>query len=149
MNLATGLAEYLAGVGLARQSHGLANDCSMHVYLCELLTIAVQTVQGGKWIHHPITHTQVFYGCAVTDPMDSIVLTALTEHWAHSGGCKREPGRYHIPSHFFTPGTKLSVLTQAVEGASPPLAFTAELCGLYFTPAVSVDQLISHHGCIV
>ena len=79
---------------------------------------------------------QVFYGSLVTDPTDAFVFAALTEHWVHPGGPKREVGRYHIPSQFFIPGTRLSTLIQAVEGASPPLVFTAEICGLYYTPIV-------------
>ena len=83
-----------------------------------------------------VTFLQVFYGSLVTDPTDAFVFAALTEHWVHPGGPKREVGRYHIPSQFFVPGTRLGNLIQAVEGASPPLVFTAEICGLYYTPIV-------------
>ena len=79
---------------------------------------------------------QVYYGSLVSDPTDAFVFAALTEHWIHPGGPKREAGRYHIPSQFLTPSTRLSTLIQVVEGASPPLIFTAEICGLYYTPLV-------------
>lgn len=79
---------------------------------------------------------QVFYGSAITEPVDSFNFAAVTEHWVHAGGPRREAGRYHIPSQFYTPKTKLPSLMSAVENASPPLAFTAELCGLHYTPIV-------------
>ena len=81
---------------------------------------------------------QVFYGSIITDPVDLSALAALTEHWIHPGGSRRESGRYHISSQFFIPDTRLSVLLQVVESAVPPLVFTAELCGLYNTPLVSL-----------
>ena len=83
----------------------------------------------------------MFYGSVVTDATDTFLLTALTEHWIHAGGPKREPGRYHTPSPFFTPNTRPSVLIQAVENASPPLVFTAEMCGLYHNPMVMVNPI--------
>lgn len=79
----------------------------------------------------------MIYGAAITDPISAATFVALTEYWIHTGGPKREPGRYHTPSAFFAPGTRLSTLVQAVESAHPPLVLTAELCGLYNSPIVS------------
>ena len=45
-------------------------------------------------------------------------------------------GQYHIPSIFFTPNSRLQSLIQAVEQASPQLVYTAELCGIHYTPQV-------------
>ena len=102
------------------------------------------------------------YGALVTDPTDLQTVSALTEHWLHPGVHKREhgnfcllifvhylstsslllkdevwlfslTGQYHIPSLFFTPNTRLQALVQAVESAYPPLAYTAELCGIHYT----------------
>ncbi len=70
------------------------------------------------------------------DPVDLSLLAGLTEHWIHPGSTRREPGRYHISSQFYVPETRLSVLLHTVESASPSLAFTAELCGLHYTPIV-------------
>lgn len=83
---------------------------------------------------------QVIYGAALTDPTSASTLSALTEHWIHTGGPKKEAGRYHIPSLFFTPGTRKSLLVQAVENAYPPLVLIAELCGLYHSAVVSIPQ---------
>ena len=47
-----------------------------------------------------LSSPQVFYGSAITDPVDSFNFAAVTEHWMHAGGPKREAGRYHIPSQF-------------------------------------------------
>ena len=79
---------------------------------------------------------QVIYGSAITDPTSAATFAALTDHWIHTGGPKKEAGRYHIPALFFTPGTRLSTLLQAVEAAYPPLVLTAELCGLYYSSMV-------------
>ncbi len=79
---------------------------------------------------------QVLYGSAIVDATSLNVLSSLVDHWMHTGGPKREIGRYHIPQSFFVPFTKMSALVQAVESASPPLVLTAELCGLYFSPIV-------------
>ena len=99
----------------------------------ELMNVANSRVD----LTTPCTHSlQVFYGSAVTDSTDAFVFGALTEHWVHPGGPRREQGRYHISSQFFVPNTRLGALVQAVEGASPPLVFTAELCGLYYTSVV-------------
>ena len=84
---------------------------------------------------------QVIYGSAIIDPTSLNVLSALVDHWIHTGGPKREVGRYHIPQQFFIPTTKLNALVQAVETANPPLVLTAELCGLYFSPIVSDSRL--------
>ena len=80
---------------------------------------------------------QVIYGAAITDHTSAFTLAGLTDHWIHTGGPKKEGGRYHIPAVFFTPNTKISMLLQAVENASPSLVLTAELCGLYYSPIVS------------
>lgn len=85
-------------------------------------------------LHLPL---QVIYGAAITDPISVTTFVALTDYWIHTGGPKREPGRYHTPPSFFAPGTRLSTLVQVVENANPPLVLTAELCGLYNSPIVS------------
>lgn len=106
-----------------------------------------QIVQLGRTDSHMTTNylsPQVYYGSLVTDPTDAFVFGALTEHWIHPGGPKREAGRYHIPSQFLTPGTRLSTLIQAVEGTSPPLSFTAEICGLYYTSLVCCIVFVTH-----
>ena len=97
-----------------------------------------------RFSHDNYLSPQVYYGSLVTDPTDAFVFGALTEHWIHPGGPKREAGRYHIPSQFLTPGTRLSTLIQAVEGTSPPLSFTAEICGLYYTPLVCCIVFVTH-----
>ena len=45
-------------------------------------------------------------------------------------------GRYHIPSLFFTPGTKLNALLQSIESFPCPLVTSTELYGLHYTPEV-------------
>ena len=45
---------------------------------------------------------------------------------------------HQISSQFFVPDTRLSVLLGCIEAASPPLVFTAELCGFHYTPLVSL-----------
>jgi hypothetical protein len=82
----------------------------------------------------------VIYGAAITDPTSASIFSALTDHWIHTGGPKKEAARYHIPSAFFIPGTRLSMLLQAVENASPPLVQTAELCGLYYSHVVRRER---------
>ena len=87
----------------------------------------------------------MYYGSLVTNPVDATVLSALVEHWVHvGGGSRREQGRYHTPSVFFTPGTRLGILLQAVETASPPLVLTSDLCGLYYNKVVSCMAGILH-----
>ena len=83
----------------------------------------------------------MIYGSAIVDATSLNVLSALVDHWMHTGGPKREVGRYHIPSPFFVPFTRLSALVQAVEAASPPLVLTAEICGLHFSPIVSTSKI--------
>ena len=87
-------------------------------------------------VHH--IHAQVFYGSIITNSTDLATLAALADHWIHPAGPKRESGRYHISSQFFVPDTRLSVLLHVVENATPPLVFTAELCGLHYTPLVGM-----------
>lgn len=82
----------------------------------------------------------MIYGAAITDHTSAVTLAGLTDHWIHTGGPKKEVGRYHIPAVFFTPNTKISMLLQAVENASPSLVLTAELCGLYYSPIVSTAE---------
>jgi len=89
---------------------------------------------------------QVIYGSAIIDPTSLTVLSALVDHWMHTGGPKREIGRYHTPQQFFVPMTKLNALLQAVETANPPLVLTAELCGLYFTPIVRSNSRLLGKG---
>ena len=89
---------------------------------------------------------QVIYGAAITDPTSATISTALTEHWIHIGGPKKQGSRYHVPSLFFTPGTRLSSLVLAIENASPPLVLTAELCGLHHSPIVSQSCLKSNNS---
>ncbi len=84
----------------------------------------------------------MIYGASLTDPTSASIFNALVEHWIHTGGPKKEMGRYHIPAIFFTPGSRLSGLLQAVETTSPPLVLTAEICGLYYSPFVSSAQLM-------
>ena len=45
-------------------------------------------------------------------------------------------GVYHTPAAFFTPGTRLAVLCNAVDSATPPPLLSAELCGLHFSSEV-------------
>lgn len=96
-------------------------------------------------LYEHLSSCQVIYGAAITDPTSASIFAALTEHWIHTGGPKKEMGRYHLPVVFFTPGTRLNGLLQAVENASPPLVQTAELCGLYYSPIVSGDTTMGLH----
>ena len=86
-------------------------------------------------------YSQVIYGSALTDPTSASTLSALTDHWIHTGGPRKEAGRYHIPAQFFTPGTRLSGLLQAVETAHPPLVPTPDLCGLYYSTMVGLSSM--------
>ena len=98
----------------------------------------------------------MIYGSLVTSSVDYKILNALTEHWFHPGGPKKESGMfihfyykndahigafcvglYHVPTIFFTPNTRTINLIQAVENAMPPLVPNAMLCGLHNLPDVS------------
>ena len=54
--------------------------------------------------------------------------------------CPTGAGLYHIPAAFFTPGTRQSVLCQAVESATPPPVVSPEICGLNHSPEVCVHE---------
>lgn len=78
----------------------------------------------------------MFYGATVTSCMDALLLSSMVDYWIHPGGPRREHGHYYIPALFFTPNSRLAPLLQAIEGASPPLVLTADLCGFHYTPVV-------------
>ncbi|XP_041109797.1 dynein heavy chain 8, axonemal-like [Polyodon spathula] len=82
--------------------------------------------------------SEVIYGSNITDESDRVSLTSLVDFWISSTATKKDCDltklKYRVPAAFFTPGTQLSSLLQALDSVPRNSLDVPEAVSMHSTP---------------